>query len=292
MSLSSRYYNWSYSKANIDRYFNIKNYQMESFRLCAKYINTVCDDNQGWFGPNPRAIKTASSLVNEVEHLLDWAKALKLTTEWTWKQSEIYKDLIEENEMALSAETKSMKGQGQKDHPKKATHVGRIVGLIDLGHQPGWEFEGKQIKDAFKVRVTYELPNSKMTDGRPHWVSEDWNLNWFEGDGISSTLTKRVRAIDEQNESNDGKDLSKLINKPCMLAIEPGKNGYPKIKAVTAVPEGYPVPELVNQSFTFDMDSPDMNVYNTLPEFIRTRIQEALNYPTSELAKQIKAQEL
>lgn len=194
--------------------------------------------------------------------------------------------------MALSAETKSMKG-AQKDTPKKGAHVGRVVGLVDLGHQPGWEFEGKQIKDAFKVRVTYELPNSKMvSDGRPHWVSEDINLNWFEGDGISSTLTKRVRAIDEENESNDGKDLSKLINKTCMLTIEPGKSGYPKIKAVTPVPEGFPVPELVNPTFTFDMDDPDMNVYNGLPEFIRTRIQEALNYPTSKLNKQIKSQEL
>jgi hypothetical protein len=194
--------------------------------------------------------------------------------------------------MALSADTKTMKGGAPKDHPKKGAHLGRLVGLVDLGHQPGWEFEGKQIKDAFKVRATFELPNSKMADGRPHWVSEDWNLNWFEGDGISSTLTKRVRALDELNESNDGKDLSKLINKTCMITIEPGKNGYPKIKAVTPVPEGIPVPELSNPSFTFDMDSPDMNVYNSLPQFVKTRIEEALNFPTSKLKIELKAQEL
>lgn len=185
--------------------------------------------------------------------------------------------------MALSAK----QGNTKKtlDVPEKGTHMARLVGLTDLGHQPAWEYNGEEVKDSFQVTFTYELPNSKMADGRPHWVSEDVNVNDFEGDGISSKMMKRVRAIDTQNKTEDGKDLTKMIGEPCMLSLDINAKGYPKVKDATEIMLGMDVPELENPTFVFDMDSPDMDKWNDFPEFTQKKIMNAMNFPDSMLGK-------
>ncbi len=122
--------------------------------------------------------------------------------------------------MALSAKNGNKKGKGEKDVPEAGTHFARVVGLTDLGHQPGFEYKGDDVPSSYKVEFTYELVNSHMADGRPHWVSEDINVNDFEGDGVTSKMMARVRVIDKDNSTNDGKDLTKLIGKPCDSCYE------------------------------------------------------------------------
>ena len=169
--------------------------------------------------------------------------------------------------------------------PETGTHAARLVGITDLGHQPGFEWQGKEIQSAYKVRLTYELPNSLMEDGRPHWVSEDVT----NSDNEKSTLAMRVRTL-----GGSFSDLSSLIGKACMITLVENKNGYIKIDGqggVGGVPNGFPVPDLVNPSFIFDMDEPDMDIFNNFPEFIQERITSALNYEGSELEKAVLAEQ-
>lgn len=186
--------------------------------------------------------------------------------------------------MALSAKAGNT-GKKTLDVPERGTHMARLVGLTDLGHQPAWEYQGEEVKDSYQVTFTYELPNSKMADGRPHWVSEDVNVNDFEGDGISSKMMKRVRAIDANNKSEDGKDLTAMIGEPCMLTIDVNQKGYPKVKDASGVPAGLDIPELANPTFVFDMDSPDMEKWDTFPEFTQKKIMNAMNFKDSMLGK-------
>lgn len=193
--------------------------------------------------------------------------------------------------MSLSAKngTSNNKTKGEPlDIPEKGTHMARVVGLIDLGHQPAWEWQGETIKDQFKITFTYEFPNSLMEDGRPHWVSEDVNVNDFEGEGISSTMMKRVRAIDNENDTQNGQDLSKLLGKPCMVTIDYNAKGYPKIKGVSGVPMGMSVPDLNGLSMSFDMDSPDLDVYATFSDFVKDKISKALNFESSGLKDKVE----
>lgn len=191
--------------------------------------------------------------------------------------------------MALSARDTGNK-KGKVDQPQAGTHMGRLVGLTDLGHQPGFTWQGKEIESQWKVEFTYELVNSLMEDGRPHWVSEDVSVNDFEGDGIVSTMMARVRCMDKDNESNNGKDLTKLLDKPCMVTVSINDNGWPKLKgqaAVSGVPMGMDVPELSNPQFSFDMDQPDMAMWDKFPEFKQMKIKSSLNLAETTLAKEL-----
>lgn len=194
--------------------------------------------------------------------------------------------------MALKAENKG--GSRGGDQPALSTHMGRLVGLIDIGHQPSFLHNGKEIPSSWKVEFTYELPNSLMQDGRPHWVSEEVKVNDFEGKGITSTMMARVRTLDPTNESKDGKDLPKLLGKPCMVTLVPGNNGFVRMKGqscVGGIPLGLEVPPLANEPFTFDMDEPDMEVFSNFPPFTQEKIKRALNFSETELYRKLKEDE-
>jgi hypothetical protein len=183
-------------------------------------------------------------------------------------------------------------GGGTKDSPRVGTHMARLVGITDLGHQPGFEWQGKEIPSQWKFEFTYELPNSKMADGRPHWVSEEVKNNDFVGKGIISTLMARVKTMAADNEEAAAKDLSLLLGQPCMVTLSDGNNGYVKMKgqpAVSGIPMGMPVPELVNDTFIFDMDEPDMGLYETFPDFKKEKLSKALNFGETQLARELAA---
>lgn len=195
--------------------------------------------------------------------------------------------------MALKAENKNE--NRVKDYPLMTTHMARLVGITDLGHQPGFEFEGRKIDSKWKVEFMYELPNSLMEDGRPHCVWEEINVDDFEGKGLTSKMMARVRSLDPENETKDGQDLSKLLGKPCMVTLSPGKNGFPKIKgipSVTSVALGMEVPEAHNELFAFDMDNPDLEIWDTFPKFKQEKLEKAINYPQTELCKQLQKDDL
>ena len=185
---------------------------------------------------------------------------------------------------------------GPKDVPPTGTHMARLVGITDLGHQPGFEYKNNEIPSAWKLEFTYELSNSRTGDGRPHWISEEVKNNNFEkeGGGVASTLMRRVRSLDPTNESEDGDDLMALLNKPCMVTVSEGKNGYPKLNgqmAVAAIPMGMEVPELENPTFAFDMDDPDMGLWEGFAEFKKRKIKEALNYSETKLSQELSLED-
>lgn len=182
--------------------------------------------------------------------------------------------LIEDNKGKVMKARKSTSNVSQ---PEVGTHVARLVGIVDLGHQPGFEYQGKPVPSSYKIRLTYELPNSKMDDGRPHWVSEEIT----NSDNEKSTLSARVRTLKGTFD-----DLTSLLNKPCMVTLVETKNGYVKIDGqggVGGIPAGFEAAPLSNPTFVFSLDTPDLDVFNGLPEFIQDRIRDNLDYIGSEL---------
>jgi hypothetical protein len=187
--------------------------------------------------------------------------------------------------MAIAMKNKS--GAGPKDVPEAGTHLARLVGIVDLDHQPGFEWQGEQIESQYKVTFTYELCNSMTKDGKPHWVSEDFKVSDHE----RSNMFARVGAMDPNGSlTHSGQDLSGLIGAPCMVEVKLNPKGYSKVHNVSGAPAGFPVPELVNPSFVFDFESPDMGVYTKLPEFVQDKLKSSLNYEGSALHTAIVAE--
>lgn len=190
----------------------------------------------------------------------------------------------------MSLVARTTKPKKELDNPVDGTHMARLVGLTDLGHQPGFVYEGKEIESEYKIEYTYELVNSLMKDGRPHWVSETIKVNDFVPDhpgGFIATMMLRARSL---NPENPDKDATKHIGKPCMVTVTISEKGYANVKgqaAVTGCPIGMEIPELVNDTFIFDMDAPDLDLWATFPEFKQNKIKEALNFEETELFRQL-----
>ena len=192
--------------------------------------------------------------------------------------------------MAISAKNKFAKKNITREQPESGTHMARLVGLTDLGHQPGFTWQGKEILSSWKVEFIYELVNTAMADGRPFWLSEEVAVNDFEGEGITSTMMARVRVMDKDNATEDGKDLTLLLGSPCMVTVSLSDKGYAKLKgqaAVSGTPLGMQLPALKNETFAFDMDSPSMDIFDRFSDFTKKKLRAALNFDSTELAKQL-----
>jgi hypothetical protein len=163
------------------------------------------------------------------------------------------------------------------EQPEEGSHFARLVGIVDLGHQPGFEWQGKEVESAYKIRLSYELVNSKMSDGRPFWVHEDIT----NSDNEKSTLALRVRTLKGSFDNLFG-----MIGSPCLVTVKLDKKGYAKVDGqggVAQVPGGMEVAPLSNPSFTFSLEEPDLKVFESLPEFVQNRIKENLDYSGSTL---------
>ena len=186
----------------------------------------------------------------------------------------------------------------ERDYPQGGTHMARLLGIVDLAHQPGYQYRGKDIESTWKLELTYELVNSRMKDDRPHVVSEDVKNNNYDKNGKLSNLMARVKALDPENFSGDGTDLNILLGKPCMVTVTIDAGGYPKVRgqaAVSGVPFGMEVPELENTPYTFAFFSddeenplePDMDAWVKLSSFTQDKIRRALNFQGTELSKEL-----
>lgn len=177
-----------------------------------------------------------------------------------------------------------------KEQPQEGTHAARLLGITDLGHQPGFIYQGSPIESAWKYEFTYELVNHTMEDGRPFVVSEDLtNKDWEdEKTGRASTLVARAKSLMGKNYKESMADITKLLGAPCMVSVTLNDKGYAKVRgqaAVGSVPFGMEVKELHNESYFFDMDEPDMDRWEAMPDFKKEKIQAALNFDETDLAK-------
>ena len=84
----------------------------------------------------------------------------------------------------MALKMRNTSGGGDLDIPLEGTHLGRLVGITDLDHQPGFTWQGpkgpEDVESQYKVTFTYELCNSMTKDDRPHWVSEDFKVSDHE----------------------------------------------------------------------------------------------------------------
>ena len=168
---------------------------------------------------------------------------------------------------------------GNMETPELGTHLARVVGVTDLGHQPGFEYNGKQVDDKWKIELTYELVSTLMKDGRPFHVSEEVTNT----DNSKGTLVKRVNSV-----GGDINNVGQLINTPCMVEYGPSpETGKPKVLNVSAPLAGVPVPELTNQPWFFDMDDADADEFTALHQWRKDKITRAKNFPETELYKEL-----
>ena len=163
----------------------------------------------------------------------------------------------------------------------QGNHVARCYSMIEIGTEE-IVYQGEK-KTAYKVRITWELPNEKKVFNpekgeQPYSVSKDYTLSMHEKATLRHDLQNwRGKAFSDDEARSF--DITKLIGKPCMLNIihktsEKNGNSYANIAGVTAIPKGLTVPDQINPSFVFAHSEWDDNKFALLPEWLRARIEK------------------
>lgn len=170
----------------------------------------------------------------------------------------------------------------------------RLVQLIDFGLQAQKPYKGQDKPPVNEIGLTYELvdefmldENGKPIEDKPRWISETLPFYGLYADKAKSTL--RYLAFDPTQEW--GGDFSRAITQPVNVTVvnNPGNNGkvYDNVASIAAMRprDAEKCPELVNEPRVFDLDNPDLKVFESFPEWIRDKIKGNLNYEGSKLQK-------
>jgi len=163
-------------------------------------------------------------------------------------------------------------GGGDFELAPAGNHVARCYSVVDMGLQER-SFQGvtnhKQI-----VRISWELCNEPMADGRPFSVSASYTLSLSEKSNLRRDLQSwRGRAFTE--EELRGFDLFTILGVPAMVNVvheTKGDRTYANVAGITPLPKGMVAPELQNEILRFSLDDNDELAFNRLPEWLQKKI--------------------
>ena len=191
----------------------------------------------------------------------------------------------------LNAKNIQNNNRPQQEVLEADVYRARVVQILDLGLQPQRAYQGKDKAPANEIMLTYELVDEFMKDDagediedKPRWISETLPFYGLFADKAKSTM--RYNAFDPSGVY-DG-DFGKCIDTPVNVTVvnnAVGDKVYNNVGNVAAMSakKAAGMPELVNPSKVFDLDSPDMEIYNALPEWLRDKIKANLNFQGSAL---------
>lgn len=199
--------------------------------------------------------------------------------------------------VGLNAKEIPSGGDFKRPDPVDAgTYPARTVLIATLGTQPQRPYQGEEKPPKLELMVTYELLDEFMKDedgedlkDKPRWISETFPFNNLDADKAKST--KRYFALDPKGEADGNWD--QLINVPCMVTVVvvegKAKNAgkfYENISGVSAMrpKEAAKAGPLVNPPVVFDFYHPDRAAYDALPNWIKKKMTEAVDYEGSTVA--------
>jgi hypothetical protein len=163
-------------------------------------------------------------------------------------------------------------------------HIGRCYSLIDLGTQLSSGQYGEKMQH--KVRIGWELfgedeqgkPLTIAVDGKemPLTISKSYTVSLHEKAGLRKDLSA-WRGRDFTEEEAKAFDISKLIGAYCMVNVTTSENNgktYSNVAGLTPLPAALKnsKPEPAHANLIFNLDEPDMKVFNTFHE----KLQEAI----------------
>ncbi|MDG1314776.1 MAG: hypothetical protein P8P29_04525 [Flavobacteriaceae bacterium] len=210
--------------------------------------------------------------------------------------------------MGLNARNIESSGAGKFKRQaalEAGTYPARLVQVVCKGLQPQPPYQGNEKPPQVELYVTYELLDEFILDedgnelkDKPRWISETFGL--FNLSTELAKSTKRYFAIDP-TESHKG-DWGKLGGTAVMVTIvqTPDKKGkkddegntviYNNISSVQTMREkdAKRADPLVNPVRVFDPYEPDMDSYFALPEWLRDKIKEGLDFGGGALEKALE----
>lgn len=179
-------------------------------------------------------------------------------------------------------------------------HIGRCYQLIDLGTQT--EETGMYAgNSSHKIWISFELSGeqedgSPLTittkDGKelPMMISKEYTLSM----GEKANLRKDICAWRGKQFANDDEavafDITKLVGAYGLVNVTHKTSGkgktYANIAGISPLPAALKnaKPAPVNPNVIFNIDEPDMKLFETLPEFLKEKIRKAPEWTAAAMA--------
>jgi hypothetical protein len=200
--------------------------------------------------------------------------------------------------MSLNAKKVAHSG-GKKGPAQEAIDAGtypiRLAQVIDLGLQPQRPWQGEEKPPAREMMLTYELLDEFCVDedgnedtDTPRWLSETLPLRSLKAENAKTT--QRYYALDP-NEDCEG-DFTALAGVAANAAIvqNPGKGKnagkiYNNIQALSSMrpKDAAKAEPLKRDAKVFVLDEPELEVFNSLPDWLQGKIKDNLEYQGSKL---------
>jgi len=189
----------------------------------------------------------------------------------------------------MSLKIKQSSAKKSNGRVADGTYLARIVQIIDMGEQLQTDYatgEAKTWDDGKpmykpEIMVTFEFPSERIEidgESRPRWQSKNYVASLHE----KSALFGLIKAADPKANPK-AYDVAKLIGKPVMVTVGSTSSGNAKISNVVGVPAGIPVPALENDPKVFDMNEPDMEVWDNMLKWVKDKIMESPSFRGSKL---------
>lgn len=178
-------------------------------------------------------------------------------------------------------------GGGDFKKVPPGAYIGRCYSLIDLGTQLTSGQYGEKLQH--KIRIGWELfgddeegnPLTVDVDGKqmPMTISKSYTVSLHEKAGLRKDLAA-WRGRDFTDEEAKAFDVSKLLGAYCMVnATTSETNGktYTNVAGLTPLPGALKnaKPAAVHDNLVFDLDKPDMKVFNAFHEKLQDAIKKS-----------------
>ena len=177
---------------------------------------------------------------------------------------------------------KPSEGGGDFELAPTGTHLAICYRVIDLGTQETtWE---GQTKHAHKVLIGWELPDEKMSDGRPFIIQQRYTWSMHE----KATLRKHLEAwrgtaFVEKDFGKGGFDIKNILGKPCVVSIvhaEHNGKTYANIAGLGKLMKGQTAPPQTNPSVYLWLHKDRWNeaIYASLTDGLKNTIAKSPEY--------------
>ncbi len=183
--------------------------------------------------------------------------------------------------MGLSKGFVGKKKSSSNGRVEDGTYMCRIAQLVDLGVQK-FEWQGEE-KEAHKVFITFEFPTERIIvneEDRPRWLSKEYTVSNHEKSGLYAL----VQAADPDGKATrKGTYVKGLLGLPVMVTVASTASGNAKVASVARLMKGMAVPELENPVSFFDLDKPDMAVFEKFPQWLKDKITSGVDFDPAML---------
>lgn len=163
-------------------------------------------------------------------------------------------------------------------------HIARCFKLVDMGLQKK-TYQGESKGEQQKIMVSWELLGDERTaDGEPFVHSEFYWMTLGEKAKLRRDI-EAWRGKTLNDEEAQAFDLSRLLGAYCQLNLVEQKEGdktYINLASIVPLPKAMPKPEGVNEIVTFDMDAPNMEIFETFSDKMKEMLKASRSWPTNK----------